>query len=208
MGAFKRKADQGTAPAKKESSGPQDRSAKRQRKSDAAENPPPVKAKQNISTENSIFKDEEKAFPRGGASVLTPMEHKQIQIKANQDVLFEQAGGKRRGGDDGMSDEGSDMGEDDDAPTKSKKRRSKKNKNALGEEEEVQKIRAEGLTFKVRSGRGDRTALANVCRISQSAPSFWDRSSTLPRRILLLPFPMASWDTYQSPQSPTSSTSG
>jgi hypothetical protein len=81
------------------------------------------------------------------------MEHKQIQIKANQDVLFEQAGGKRRGGDDGMSDEGSDMGEDDDAPTKSKKRRSKKNKNALGEEEEVQKIRAEGLTFKVRSGR-------------------------------------------------------
>ncbi|KAF2438325.1 rRNA biogenesis protein-like protein RRP5, partial [Karstenula rhodostoma CBS 690.94] len=149
MGAIKRKADQGSAPAKKERSAPQDRSAKRQRQSDAADNPPPAKAKPDISTQNSIFKDEEKSFPRGGASVLTPLEHKQIQIKANQDVLFEQAGGKKRGGDDGMSDEDSDMGDDDeDAPTKSKKRRSKKNKNALGEEEEVHKIRAEGLTFK------------------------------------------------------------
>ncbi|KAL5426711.1 hypothetical protein PMIN07_011730 [Paraphaeosphaeria minitans] len=149
MGAIKRKADQGSAPAKKERSAPQDRSAKRQRKSDAADQPPPAKVKPDISTQNSIFKDEEKSFPRGGASVLTPLEHKQIQIKANQDVLFEQAGGKKRGGDDGTSDEDEDMGSgDEDAPTKSKKRRAKKNKNALGDEEEVHKIRAEGLTFK------------------------------------------------------------
>lgn len=154
MGAIKRKADQGGAPARKERSAPQDRSAKRQRKSDAAENPPPATSKPDISTQNSIFKDEEKSFPRGGASVLTPLEHKQIQIKANQDVLFEQAGGKKRGGDDGMSDDDEDMGDDDeDAPTKSKKRRAKKNKNALGEDEEVHKIRAEGLTFKVYSAR-------------------------------------------------------
>lgn len=150
MGAIKRKADQGSTPAKKEKSAPQDRSAKRQRKSDAAENPPPAKAKPEISTHKSIFKDEEKSFPRGGASALTPLEHKQIQIKANQDVLFEQAGVKKRGGHDGLSDEESDMGDEDDAPKTSKKRKSKKSKADSGEEAHVQKIKAEGVTFKVR----------------------------------------------------------
>lgn len=42
----------------------------------------------------SRVKDEGKAFPRGGASVLTPLEHKQIQIEATRDVLFEQEGAK------------------------------------------------------------------------------------------------------------------
>ncbi|RKF63734.1 rRNA biogenesis protein rrp5 [Golovinomyces cichoracearum] len=32
---------------------------------------------------------EESAFPRGGGSILTPLEHKQIQIQASRDVLFE-----------------------------------------------------------------------------------------------------------------------
>lgn len=31
---------------------------------------------------------EEFNFPRGGASVLTPLEHKEISHKADQDVLF------------------------------------------------------------------------------------------------------------------------
>ena len=38
----------------------------------------------------SKLKEEEAAFPRGGASVLTPLEHKQINIDATRDVLFEQ----------------------------------------------------------------------------------------------------------------------
>ena len=38
----------------------------------------------------SKLKEEEQAFPRGGASVLTPLEHKQINIDATRDVLFEQ----------------------------------------------------------------------------------------------------------------------
>lgn len=152
MGALKRKADQGSAPAKKERDAPKDRSAKRQRKSDAQDLPPPAKPKPEISTQNSIFKDEERSFPRGGASLLTPLEHKQIQIKANQDVLFEQSGQKKRGGGggDGMSDDGSEFGGDDDAPKSAKKRKSKKSKTALDDEEKVQKIKAEGLTFKVR----------------------------------------------------------
>lgn len=151
MGAIKRKADQGSTPAKQQRDIPKDRSAKRQRKSDAADHPPPAKAKPEISTQNSIFKDEEKSFPRGGASVLTPLEHKQIQIKANQDVLFEQAGGKKRSGGDGLSDEGSDFDGEEDAPKSSKKRKPKKSRTANGDEDQVQKIKAEGLTFKVRS---------------------------------------------------------
>ena len=39
---------------------------------------------------SSILRDEERAFPRGGASALTPLEYKQIQIQATRDVLFEE----------------------------------------------------------------------------------------------------------------------
>ncbi|KAI1501313.1 hypothetical protein F5X99DRAFT_209366 [Biscogniauxia marginata] len=38
----------------------------------------------------SRLKEEEPLFPRGGGSVLSPLEHKQISIQAKQDVLFEQ----------------------------------------------------------------------------------------------------------------------
>ena len=124
MGAVKRKADASSAPAKKEKSGASsDRSAKRPRKSDgAAESPAqskPEKA-ERTAPKASVFKDEEASFPRGGASVLTPLEHKQIQIKANQDVLFEQTSAKRTGGGDA---EFGDMGSDDEgkAAKKAKK---------------------------------------------------------------------------------------
>lgn len=145
MGAIKRKAE-GSTPAKKEQSG--DRSAKR-RKSDAAAEPSPAKPKPEAK--QSIFKDEEKAFPRGGASVLTPLEHKQIQIKANQDVLFEQAGVKRTsGGDDDFSDMGS--GDEEQATSKSaKKRPAKKGKKSQEEGDKEQTVRVEGLSYKVRS---------------------------------------------------------
>lgn len=152
MGAIKRKADQGTIPSKKEKGIPSDRSAKRLRKSDAAsESATPSKAKPESSAQKSVFKDDEKAFPRGGASILTPLEHKQIQIKANQDVLFEQAGLKR-GGADGLSEQGSDMGAED-APKSSKKRKSKKSKTTHTEEPKEPKIKAEGLSFKVCRGQ-------------------------------------------------------
>ena len=38
----------------------------------------------------SLLREEEPLFPRGGASVLTPLEQKQIQIEAKNDALFEQ----------------------------------------------------------------------------------------------------------------------
>jgi rRNA biogenesis protein RRP5 len=149
MGAFKRKADPESAPSKKDKGASGDRSAKRPRKSESnAEHTTPSKVKPESSTQKSIFKDEETAFPRGGASVLTPLEHKQIQIKATQDVLFEQAGGIKRGGDDGLSDQGSDAA-DEDRKKAAKKRKSKKSKTAQDEEPKEPKVKAEGLTAKV-----------------------------------------------------------
>lgn len=48
----------------------------------------------------SKLREDEPAFPRGGASVLTPLEHKQIQVQATNDVLFEQKTGKNSFGND------------------------------------------------------------------------------------------------------------
>jgi len=80
-------------------------------------------------------RDEEVAFPRGGASVLTPLEHKQIQIEATRDVLFEQ-GAK-------------DVVEGD-APAKKKSKSKGKNKKANEQpQEEEDSVKIEGLSYKV-----------------------------------------------------------
>lgn len=152
MGAVKRKADASSAPAKKEKGVSGDRSAKRPRKSDgAAAAASPAKSKpektERAAPKASVFKDEETSFPRGGASVLTPLEHKQIQIKANQDVLFEQTGTKRSGGGD---DEFGDMGSEDEskATKAAKKRPAKKGKKSKGDEDKEDVVKAEGLNYK------------------------------------------------------------
>ncbi|KAI1082333.1 nucleic acid-binding protein [Whalleya microplaca] len=49
------------------------------------------------------LKEEEPLFPRGGGSVLSPLEHKQISIQAKQDVLFEQESGQDAKKADGTS---------------------------------------------------------------------------------------------------------
>lgn len=41
----------------------------------------------------SLLKEDEPLFPRGGGSILTPLEQKQIQVQAKNDVLFEQESG-------------------------------------------------------------------------------------------------------------------
>jgi len=88
-------------------------------------------------------RDEEVAFPRGGASVLTPLEHKQIQIEATRDVLFE-AGAK-------SSNAGLDGGEEQNV-TKKKHKPKPKSKGKAGAEavEEEDIIKIEGLSYKVR----------------------------------------------------------
>ncbi|KAI1005661.1 rRNA biogenesis protein [Podosphaera aphanis] len=87
--------------------------------------------------------DEDAVFPRGGASILTPLEHKQIQIQATQDVLFEQHGDKVTAGN---SDNDGD---------KSVKRRKKslnsngKAKPKISVDAEDRSIKIESLNFKV-----------------------------------------------------------
>lgn len=160
MAVPKRKAENAAASPKKEAAASTDRSAKRQRKSDVGvSNGAKPTAKTEKVAPKSVFNDGEKSFPRGGASVLTPLEHKQIQIKANQDVLFEAAGGKRTKYDD-MSDAGSDMDVDGEEKATKKKKSKKSKKTHEPEKENVVKV--EGLSYKVgRMERGTST-IANV----------------------------------------------
>ena len=146
MAAIKRKAEHGSTPSKREKPTSSDRSAKRRKSHDATE-PSPAKAKPEDTATKNVLQEEERSFPRGGASVLTPLEHKQIQIKANQDVLFEQAGIKRTG-EDGLSDMDMDDSEPK-APKPSKRRPLKKSHRLQHGEEKEQSVRVEGLSYKV-----------------------------------------------------------
>ncbi|KAL6712719.1 rRNA biogenesis protein rrp5 [Lecanora helva] len=94
---------------------------------------------------------EEPAFPRGGASVLTPLEHKQIQVQAKQDVLFEQRTGKKVTNeefDDGENDE--NIPEEAHLPSVKTKRKSKsKDRKKLDNSaSEELGVRIQGLSYK------------------------------------------------------------
>jgi hypothetical protein len=82
-------------------------------------------------------RDEEVAFPRGGASVLTPLEHKQIQIEATRDVLFEQ-GAKTDGEVDAVT-----------SARKISKSKGKNKKSSEQPQEEEDSVKIEGLSYKV-----------------------------------------------------------
>ena len=125
------------------------------RKNDAAPESvqPEKKHKPSNSTQKlPILRAEEPAFPRGGASILTPLEHKQIQIQAKQDVLFEQSTGKKRSRNN-VEDEENDEDNRDQisgpikkSKSKLKPRDKKSKKNGAVEEAAV---RIEGLSYKV-----------------------------------------------------------
>ncbi|PWY88997.1 nucleic acid-binding protein [Aspergillus heteromorphus CBS 117.55] len=104
------------------------------------------------ASELTVLRDDEPSFPRGGASVLTPLERKQIQIQATKDVLFEQRGAKPSGdfANDGLEDD-TDMEDAGDEPsgaaTKARKRKTK-GKKTEQDAGEKQSVRIEGLNFK------------------------------------------------------------
>ena len=92
----------------------------------------------------SKVREEEFAFPRGGASVLSPLEHKQIQIEATRDVLFEQQSGKSSKVDaDGQQDE------DIQSSVRKSKSISKKKKGKHTTEPEEEDVKIESLSYKV-----------------------------------------------------------
>ena len=110
----------------------------------------PPKKQRPLSTTLVALK-EEPAFPRGGASVLTPLEHKQIQIQANQDVLFEQNTGKKAPKHDFEDEE--NEGElpqshvNGNAKPRNKTKVRQKKDTSVGATEE-KSIRIEGLSYK------------------------------------------------------------
>jgi rRNA biogenesis protein RRP5 len=130
---------------------------KKERKPDGASKKKP-ETKPNVELEPttkpavvSVLRDEAPAFPRGGASVLTPLEKKQIHIQATRDVLFEQHGG---GEVDGLA-----SGDDDEAdykdtekstaPKSKRKRKDKGRAATANEQAEKPSVRVEPLNFKV-----------------------------------------------------------
>ena len=125
------------------------------RKNDAASESvqPQKKHKPSSSTQKlAVLRAEEPAFPRGGASILTPLEHKQIQLQAKQDVLFEQNTGKKKLRNNVEDEENGEDNLDQTSglikKSKSKlKPRDKKSKNNVAVEEAA--VRIEGLSYKV-----------------------------------------------------------
>lgn len=106
------------------------------------------------ASELTVLRDDEAAFPRGGASVLTPLERKQIHLQAKNDVLFEQKGPKKSAHnfEDDEGEEDVDMNDVDDTAATVKKPRKKKTKGRKDAEQpapERQGVRIEGLNFKV-----------------------------------------------------------
>lgn len=85
----------------------------------------------------STLKEEEPLFPRGGASVLTPLEQKQIQVQAKKDALFEQESGPPTGKADKTS--------------KKKKRtpESKLDRSSLKLARDEDAVKIESLNYKV-----------------------------------------------------------
>lgn len=134
----------------------EERGAKRQKKSENVEIESqrkiagPSSSAGNPSSTLSALGNEEPSFPRGGASILTPLEHKQIQLEATRDVLFEQHSHKKRGlGVDGDSENG-DVDMDSSLKTSKSKRgpKAKGKKGQINAITEEPKIRTEGLSYK------------------------------------------------------------
>lgn len=89
----------------------------------------------------SILKDEEPLFPRGGGSVLTPLEHKQITIEAKRDALFEEESAPK-------SAKKSDKGAKG-AQKKKRKSSAKDEKSAGKSARDEDAVRIESLNYKV-----------------------------------------------------------
>ncbi|MCJ1281625.1 rRNA biogenesis protein rrp5 [Xylographa opegraphella] len=99
----------------------------------------------------SILKDEEPAFPRGGASILTPLERKQIQIRAKQDVLFEQSTGKKVGTYESEDEENEDGEPFKETPGQAEPRRpltTSRKRRQVNEIARGNGVKIEGLSYK------------------------------------------------------------
>ena len=141
------------APIKRKGNAPEETAARQPQKrakvgaEDHKNDQKPKETTAPKASELSVLRDDEPSFPRGGGSVLTPLERKQIQIQAHKDVLFEQKGPKKptREFDDNDDDEDDVDMEDADASTTAKKSRKKKTKGKKSGDKDTKSSEKEGV---------------------------------------------------------------
>lgn len=93
----------------------------------------------------SVLQQEERAFPRGGGSVLTPLEQKQIKAEAERDVLFERETGRTVGEDNANGE----LFEHQPSTAQAKKKQNKRRQsNDKSMEQELSSIKIQGLSYK------------------------------------------------------------
>lgn len=92
----------------------------------------------------SVLVQEERAFPRGGGSLLTPLEHKQIRAEAERDVLLEQENGQIN------VDEHDDDLFDAKSKSSSVKKKRKTDRHNAGQDQKSEKagFRIQSLSYK------------------------------------------------------------
>ncbi|KAK4200448.1 hypothetical protein QBC40DRAFT_279966, partial [Triangularia verruculosa] len=150
MGSLKRKEGPDASASKSAKPTNDARPSKRAKGSDATKDSNKkggAKPPKPSAPATSLLKEEEPLFPRGGASVLTPLEQKQIQIQAKNDVLFEEAASKKSGGE------------------KTKKKKARKSKGGdVAPEKDENAVKVESLNFK-RLVKGS-LVLGTVCGIN------------------------------------------
>jgi rRNA biogenesis protein RRP5 len=159
-----------------------DRPSKRPRQEDSISQKPKLESDTKSSTsfhpiKIAKSKEEEAAFPRGGASILTPLEHKQIQIDATRDVLFEQKAAKGKTQELEEVDITLEQGN-----SKKRKPKAKGKKTAIKEAEIEDTVKIEGLSYKVCvAGKISRHSIntfkASSARISCTGKSLPDQCS-------------------------------
>jgi rRNA biogenesis protein RRP5 len=108
-------------------------------------------SKSTRSAPTSLLTNEQPAFPRGGASLLTPIERKQIQAQATRDALKEHASSgdlfnTSRQVPDDSGDE--DIIQDTLKWSKKKRNKASKQKPSNGGIQETAALRIEGLSYK------------------------------------------------------------
>ena len=125
---------------------------KRKRATESDNVRPEKKSRPSKPTSKLIVPREEPAFQRGGASILTPLEKKQIQVQATRDALFEQNTGQKARNPEFEDNENEDDVDLDGEriPAKPKANTKAKRKRPKGtEKEETSGLRIEGLSYKV-----------------------------------------------------------
>ena len=125
---------------------------KRKPTSEPTSKRPEKKPRQEGTASKAIVPPSEQLFPRGGGGGLTPLERKQIQVQATQDVLFEQETGKKVTHDEYGHEDSGVAPTEAASETKKHGKRSKHSKkdNAVDRVEPEVKVRIEGLSYKVR----------------------------------------------------------